>query len=374
MNALWLVLMYFSLKCPLVRFRVASIRLLLFFIFLYVIIIAIYHPFSRSESLVFLVTLYLALFLRVYQSGRSASSGTSIFNSYFRNKKFRPHQSLGNLGRLPIELRLQIYFEVLGGKVIHIVQPPRNDNAGQLNGVSQDLPGGQKTLELLRMLCNSLYKWITDHRKSPYIFKATQAIVDDNTQAYSLEGYLEYVDLPSQSPRYCHLKDAIPLLLTSRAVYSEALDLLYKTNTFMFWRFYNLLGFSQSIPCDSWHSIRSLRIEYTSAGHPIIPLQRHDGRRSLSQAGDIIRSMSGLRDLKMHFKHPWKAWGHLDNKLSMSEAVRREPKLLRHFSGIQLRSGEKWELTVNWPPPSEERTYTSFYITRMLGRRASEMT
>ena len=249
--------------------------------------------------------------------------------------------------------------------MIHVVQSARTNNPGRLNGVSQHLPGGQKTHGLFRMLCNSLYNWITDHCESPHIFKATQAIVD-NTQADPLEGYLGYVDLPSQSPRYYHLRDAIPLLLTSRAVYSEALDLLYKKNTFVFWRFYNLLGFSQSISCDSWHSIRSLRIEYTSAGHPISPLQRHDDRRSLSQAGDIIRCMRGLRDLKMHFKHPWRAWDHLDNKLSMSEAVRREPKLLRHFSGIQLRSGEKWELTVNWPAPSEERTYTSFYVTRIL--------
>ena len=372
MSALWLIFIYFSFIYPLVQLRLAGTRLLLFFIFLYIIITAYYHPFTRTESFVFLVSLYLTLFLLVYRSERLVSSGESIFNFYFRDKKSQPCHPLGNLARLPIELRRQIYFEILGGRVIHVVQRPRNDNPGRFSEVAEDLPHGQDVEELCQIFCDWLCDWVVDRCKSLFTSKATQDVANNDAPAYSLEGWTTVMRY--ERPEYCRFRNAGPLLLASRAVYSEAVDLLYRTNTFEFRLFNHFLGFSKSISRQDWHSIRSLSIKYESAWHPISFLMRHDDQTPLSQIVDIIHSMVGLQDLKMQFIHPWPVFGHLDKMSSISDAVRTEPKLLEHLSRIRLRSGHKWELTVNWPPHLEEKTFASFYITRRLDLGSSETT
>ena len=56
------------------------------------------------------------------------------------------------------------------------------------------------------------------------------------------------------------------------------------------------------------------------------------------------------------------------------EVARTEPQLFEQLSRIQLPTGKKWKLSVNWPKPLKDRTYTSFDVTRMWGRRSSEMT
>lgn len=366
MHALWLAFIYLSVIYPLVRLRVAGTRCLLFLMFFNVIMIMFYRPLPGYEFF-FLVSLYLTFRLLVHQLGRSASSGEMILEYYFRNKRSRPQHPLGHLARLPIELRRQIYHHVLGGELIHIFPPLPNYPPSHKYGIFGEPHGGRETPKLFHLLCNSPDTWVLDHYEGPYAYKTMQDMVDDSMQSSARKRYVKGTGMPLRRPLSCPRSAAIPLLRTSRAVYSEAFDLLYKTNTFEFRRFYSFFRFSQSTTSQDWHSIRSLRIVYRSDGHPINLLRRTDDQGSLRQAVDTIRSMSGLQDLKMRFTHRWKTEYNLDNMLNLSEVLRTEPQLFEQLSRIQLRSGKKCEVILNWPPPLKEETYTSFYISRILG-------
>ena len=254
--------------------------------------------------------------------------------------------------------------------MIHVAQLAHAYKPARPREVVEDLPRGRKTLELFYILFHSLYTWIMNHWEGSYIFQVMKANVNEDREERSLAGYL---NVGVTSPGwYYPFGNTGPLPRTSRAVYSEAFDILYKTNTFHFGRFHSLLGFSQPVSRHSWHSIRSLRIDYYFDGHPIDRLKRQDDQGSLHQAVDAIQSMSGLQDLKMRFTHPYETEVNIGNMMRLSEVARMEPQLFEPLSRIQLRTGKEWKLVVNWPKLLKDETYESFYIARMLGRRSGE--
>ncbi|KAL8795554.1 MAG: hypothetical protein Q9195_001975 [Heterodermia aff. obscurata] len=90
------------------------------------------------------------------------------------------------------------------------------------------------------------------------------------------------------------------LLMTCRQVYSEAVDLLYSSNTFVLHDFHTLETFAKSIPPQRLNAIRELDIFYSPVAS--IPYQHestahYDLPPDLDWIWEIVTGMQGLRNL-----------------------------------------------------------------------------
>ena len=90
------------------------------------------------------------------------------------------------------------------------------------------------------------------------------------------------------------------LLMSCRQVYSEAVDLLYSSNTFVLHDFHTLETFAKSVPPQRLNAIRKLEIYYS----PVTGIQyqhewtsHYDLPRDLDWIWKVVVGMQGLRDL-----------------------------------------------------------------------------
>ncbi len=136
---------------------------------------------------------------------------------------------------LPLDVRMMIYETVLGNMAFHI-GTPNNETSG-------------------RMLC--------------YICQRPQGIEDDNHQ--------ECLDpsrrRPSSAPRedYSNATGLLPLLVSCRQIYSEAIETLYSANIFEFWQNQVAFKFLKIIlPPQRLRCIRHFRWAMQFPHHPNI--------------------------------------------------------------------------------------------------------
>lgn len=119
----------------------------------------------------------------------------------------------GTLNKLPPEIRLLIFEHVLGGKVLHLVETDQG-------------------MDLRPCLC------------------------EDNVEAW----YHPCWKITGPGSNLRTLRSMVPLLLTCRYIYSEAIEVLYTTNTFHFLRPRDLIAFARSVPPQHVNLIRSVKL------------------------------------------------------------------------------------------------------------------
>lgn len=173
---------------------------------------------------------------------------------------------------LPLDIRMMIYDLVLGGMYFHI-------------GTSHIDSSG-------RMLC--------------FICQRPRGTADDDHQ----ECLAPSGHRPSSAPRedYAQATGLLPLLVTCRQVYSEAIETLYSSNTFEFWQ--NQVAFrflKVMIPPQRLRCIRRFRWAMQFPHHPYI------NARSQRDWSDLFSFFAnetyGLQHLHLKLKrnHPVEA-------------------------------------------------------------------
>ncbi|KAF2479239.1 hypothetical protein BDY17DRAFT_328015 [Neohortaea acidophila] len=148
-------------------------------------------------------------------------------------QRTNPQTQCALLTTLPLDIRLLIYDMVLGGMAFHI----GNDTTG-------------------RMTC--------------YICQRAEGIVHDDDHQACLAPTKRR---PSASPRedYTQATGLLPLLVTCRQIYSEAIETLYSANTFEFWQNQAALRFLRiMIPPQRLRCIRRFRWAMQFPHHPNI--------------------------------------------------------------------------------------------------------
>ena len=162
------------------------------------------------------------------------------------------------MSKLPLDIRMIIYDMVLGGMVFHL------DSQTQKSRVLLD------------------------------ICRDPTAFHDPTHQCVEL-----YTRRPSSAPReeYAVATGLLPLLVTCRRIYSEAIGTLYSANVFMFGRNAAAFRFLKTmIPSQRLHSIRHFRMRFMRLPHH--PMFNSRSARDWTDLFDFFATeMTGLRGL-----------------------------------------------------------------------------
>ena len=161
------------------------------------------------------------------------------------------------ISKLPIDVRMIVYDLVLGGMVFHL-------DAQNMHS---------------RILL--------------YICRQPDAINDANHQCHALSS-----QRPSSAPRQEHQQATglLPLLVTCRRIYTEAIHTLYSANTFEFSRNAAAMRFLKvMVPPQRLHSIRHFRWYFRIPHHPSLNSR---SRRDWSDLFEFFtKEMTGLQSL-----------------------------------------------------------------------------
>lgn len=174
------------------------------------------------------------------------------------------------VSKLPLDIRLIIYELVLGGMTLHMTT---NESKS-------------------RVLC--------------HVCKRPEHIGDEDHYAC----FARADRRPSSAPRedYLQASGFLPLLLTCRRVYSEAVETLYSANTFEFWE--NRVAFrflKQMIPPQRLRCIRRFRWDMQIPHHPLVNAR---SQRDWSDLFEFFANETcGLQHLYLKLKknHPMEA-------------------------------------------------------------------
>lgn len=208
------------------------------------------------------------------------------------------------LKKLPSEVRILVWEYVIGNQKIHIVS-----KFGRLGHV----------------VCNAEY-WADNRAERPGLRASSYMFT--------------YGSLPMTK----QLADwsLCDLLRTCRQIYTEALPILYTTNTFAFWDLRVLDIFKSSIPSARWRTIRSVEIYAMFYRHEDIPAAC-EARSSLQleawpSAASALGLLPDLRHLRIWIANPF----YLDQKYldgdrtGLYAAVRA---FLLQCKGVGVRGG-----------------------------------
>jgi hypothetical protein len=172
-------------------------------------------------------------------------------------------QTCALLTRLPVELRIMIYEEVLGHSILHVVS----------------LPGRMGVYK-----CPIPYPADSDYRRTCIPLKRT----------FSTDG-VRHPFLPASMgelyPKRSFPISQLPLLQTCRQIYVEAIDILYSTNTFDFEHPEYFIWFVRTIRPSKLATISSLQIMW----HPAT----YDLRQWSDMCAIISTQMLGLKYLSV---------------------------------------------------------------------------
>jgi hypothetical protein len=184
------------------------------------------------------------------------------------------------LARLPSEIRLLIWTEVLGGHLLHIVRAPKRllaiDCADEVN----------VELETRHHLC-----WGIETERAP---------------GFYLSPHTHHPAKPA---------NLLPLLQTCRRIYTEVISILYEDNIFDINRLSTLLYLQRSVLLKRLNQIRVLNLTWDYAliisASPIW----YD-LDSWHEACEVLMSFAGLQELTVHFTN-WRknSWPGADWKV-----------------------------------------------------------
>lgn len=166
---------------------------------------------------------------------------------------------------LPAELRLQIYNYVLGGKRIHLLSMPKS--VGHIQCYSS---------HKISRVCNCI----------------PETKLNMSAAEKSLGGFG-----PSMNG----------ILGTCRQVYTEAVEILYNTNTFSINNLWTLIDFSKAIPSQRLAGVTRLQIEWNLRKLPLNPALRPSRGGEVKYENNlwetfwdvVAHGMSGLVDVRI---------------------------------------------------------------------------
>lgn len=194
-------------------------------------------------------------------------AGDSIWNRLQMLAAPAPEQTChdqpdcGLLTKLPLDVRMIIYELVLGGSTFHV---SAGDNHSRIYHFICQVPG-QITLSQVHGQCHQL----TTKR-------------------------------PSSAPRihYTQATGLLPLLVTCRQIYSEAINTLYSSNRFEFTQIHTIFRFlARMIPQPRLPAIRHLVIKMAVPRHP--NLNSRTKRDWIDLFKLFSEEMSGLQSLHL---------------------------------------------------------------------------
>lgn len=176
------------------------------------------------------------------------------------------------LSMLPLDIRMMIYDMVLGGMAFHLGNP--NESKGG------------------RILC--------------FVCKRPNNINDDHHEVC----FASSDRRRSSTPRadYLEATGLLPLLVTCRQVYSEAIETLYSANTFEFWQNQYAFRFLKvMVPAQRLRCIRQFRWAMQFPHHPSINARSQRDWSDLFQF--FANETCGLQHLYLKLKrnHPMQA-------------------------------------------------------------------
>ncbi|TGO64020.1 hypothetical protein BCON_0009g00290 [Botryotinia convoluta] len=183
-------------------------------------------------------------------------------------------------GMLPSEVRMEIYKWVLGGRVLHIIR--RKDKLGHV-------------------VCRC------DRRDSDVRTREEDACIVAGCRGVKIpggSGVHERVGEGSGS--------LLQLLQVCRRIYSEAISLLYSTNTFNFDSMESFISFSNEILPRRFDSITSVTLDFSFDTSSLYNESSSNDLPRWERTWMIIGSMKSLKSLKATIIWPRKipAWSH----------------------------------------------------------------
>ena len=161
-----------------------------------------------------------------------------VLSSYEPERLCYLQEQCNFLSMLPLDIRIIIYEMVFGGMVFHITKNTSDSN-------------------------NSDFRILSHICKRP----------DHINEADHFECFDSSSRRPSSAPRrdYPHATGLLPLLVSCRRIYSEAIDTLYSANAFEFWENRVALKFLKVVvPPQRLSSIRHFRWNFRIPHHPDI--------------------------------------------------------------------------------------------------------
>lgn len=223
------------------------------------------------------------------------------------------------LSRLPIELRLEIYTLVLGGKLLHIVQLPR---------------------KLAHRSCPSA---------NEYGYRTCcQTTLRTNVQN------------SAPKARESLSSAGTAILQSCRQIYMEAIDLLYNSNVFDFDHLQTFVYFFKSIPSPRLATISTLHITWSVSHSNGSYGQAIDALNEWERFCHVVATkMSGLRHFKVFLSHNLPIHGlDIDGEDSVWIKPLLEIKGLRTFN-LQLHDTGAGASTIMLGRSSEPSGYSS---------------
>ncbi|TGO68339.1 hypothetical protein BOTNAR_0026g00260 [Botryotinia narcissicola] len=183
-------------------------------------------------------------------------------------------------GLLPSEVRMEIYKWVLGGRVLHIVR--RKD-------------------KLSHVVCKS------DRRDLDAGTREEDACIVAGCRGVKIPGGSGVHEIIGEGSG-----SLIPLLQVCRRIYSEAISLLYSTNTFNFDSMESFTSFSNEILPRRFDSITSVTLDFSFDTSSLYNESSSNDVPRWERTWMIIGSMKSLKSLKATIIWPRKipAWSH----------------------------------------------------------------
>ncbi|KAF2860644.1 hypothetical protein K470DRAFT_246905 [Piedraia hortae CBS 480.64] len=182
-----------------------------------------------------------------------------LFSSVEPEQQFLEQEQCSFLSKLPLDVRLIIYEMVFGHQIFHLHAPDRRG----------------------RILFNPCSR--------------PETIESPSHQCHSIS-----TKRPSSAPRedYSQATGLLPLLVTCRRIYSEAIEVLYNANTFEFTQNFAAFRFLRlMIPPQRLKSIRRFRMKMRVPHHPTL------NSRSRQDWADLFdffsRQLTGLQSLHL---------------------------------------------------------------------------
>ena len=239
--------------------------------------------------------------------------------------------------KLPVEIRQQVYFWILGGEQVHVVKDESRLCHVRCRRPVNEFPGRCNCAFLRRL-----------------------------TREKSRQGVR-----PSMENGLSDEPDAIiSLLLTSRSICAEAISILYTTNTFIFNHPTKFLAFSTAIDPQHFSSIRLLRFGWGfKSPYPLYSAENLAHNHAPNDTGTweetwaIIAKMEGLQDLTVALRQFWVFEGPLPREI---EAILLKPL-------FQVTIPRVWTLGLNWPVSNMNIEDAPFQVVEIAGAGGSSL-
>ncbi|KAH7317921.1 hypothetical protein BKA65DRAFT_557333 [Rhexocercosporidium sp. MPI-PUGE-AT-0058] len=236
-----------------------------------------------------------------------------------RRSRQRTHEQVQSpfLAKLPIEIREMIYEEILGGgdrRLVHILRKDR-----RLGHWRCRLQDGEEVCDQQDRRC--VEGWLS--------YKSKVWHLDRN-------GLLDLVTDGG----------LLPLLMTCRAIYSEAVPILYSKNVFHFYDPGDIRHFARTILPHRLNAVQSIMIDWERMFSIFnrnngIPKQDDEELMAWRETWEVIARMSGLMDVKVVLK---------PHRFHVTRARRR--RMCKELMGIHgLRTFEvviPWDDETDW--------------------------